>query len=404
MGKSAKLTVSELARNAEVGVDDAIIALWDVGYSSISSPADIISGSDLKVAFRALNVPTAMELRSSAYWQKRLNINDEELRGLVTRLGFKMSAQARRLPQGSVKNLLKLAKLKKAPIVELPKEPQAVQQDIVPFKWYIVGNERNLRFLTITEVEAVHNALVKDFQDQNDPIYPAGIKSPDLFASAVFRPQTSLGLQLKYPTVEMAGAALLHSLVHNHPFHNGNKRTALVTLLVFLDENHYLLTCNEDDLFTLVLQVARHRLVDHTLPNLPDREVLAISEWVHKNARPVKQGERAIPFHKVRRILQDHGCRVNGFGSSGCKVNIERTIPAKKGLIFTTPARILKTQIYYGGEGREVAKNTINKLRTDLELDEAHGVDSGAFYDESPWSASDFIVVYRKTLDRLAVL
>lgn len=250
----------------------------------------------------------------------------------------------------------------------------------------------------------MHTALVLDFENKEDPIFPTGIKSQDLFASAIFRPQTSLGQTLKYPTVEMAGAALLHSLVHNHPFHNGNKRAAVVALVAFFDVNHFMLTCEEDSLFTLVLQVAHHRLVDHVASNLADREVLAVAEWIHANSRIVVQGERAIPFHRVKRILQAHGCKIAGFGSSGSKVNIERTISAKKGFIFTTPARTLKTQIYYGGDGREVQKNTLNKLRADLELDEEHGVDSGAFYDASPASASDFILIYRKTMDRLATL
>ena len=42
------------------------------------------------------------------------------------------------------------------------------------------------------------------------------------------RPQTGLGTIDKYPTIEQKAAALLHSLIKNHAFHNGNKRTALV--------------------------------------------------------------------------------------------------------------------------------------------------------------------------------
>jgi death-on-curing protein len=202
----------------------------------------------------------------------------------------------------------------------------------------------------------------------------------------------------------MAGAALLHSLVHNHPFHNGNKRTALVALFVFLDENHFLLTCDEDAVFTMVLQVARHRIVDPHQNDLPDREVLAIAEWLAANARPIRQGDRPLPFHKVRRILTDHGCKVTGHGGSGSSVNIERFIPPQRGFIFRHAARTLHTQVYYGGEGREVARNTINKIRADLELDDDHGVDSAAFYEASPCSASDFIITYRKTLRRLSGL
>ena len=272
-------------------------------------------------------------------------------------------------------------------------------------QWRTVGSERELRFLTEEEVKAIHWELVRDFKEHNDPIDPPGMKSTKLFASAVYRPQTSLADTLKYPTVEMSGAALLHSLVHNHPFHNGNKRTALVSLLVFLDKNHFLLTCNENTVFTMLLQVARHRIADRHTQHRADREVLAIAEWIYKNSRTILQGERPIPFYKLRRILTDHGCTVGNYGSSGSKVNIERTISEKRGIFFQKKSdRTLYTQVYYGGEGKEVPRNTINKIRADLELDEAHGVDSAAFYDDSPCSASDFIINYRKTLDRLSGL
>jgi death-on-curing family protein len=39
-----------------------------------------------------------------------------------------------------------------------------------------------------------------------------------------------------YPTTFNKTAALFHSLINNHPFHNGNKRVALVSAQVFLDQ------------------------------------------------------------------------------------------------------------------------------------------------------------------------
>ncbi len=90
---------------------------------------------------------------------------------------------------------------------------------------------------------AIHNALVLDFLHQENPIDPPGPRNDDIIASAVFRQHTSIGDVLKYPSVELSAAALLHSLVNNHPFHNGNKRTALVSMLVLLDENELMLTC-----------------------------------------------------------------------------------------------------------------------------------------------------------------
>jgi hypothetical protein len=60
--------------------------------------------------------------------------------------------------------------------------------------------------------------------------------------------------------------------------------------------------------------------------------------------------------------------------------------------------------VYYGGDGTEVERNTVSKLRKELHLDDEHGVDSHSFYNMEIRSAEDFIVTYRKTLGRLARL
>ena len=81
----------------------------------------------------------------------------------------------------------------------------------------------------------------------------------------------------------MAGAALLHALVHNHPFHNGNKRTALVALVVFLDVHGYVLKASDHELYDYVLALASHEVavggssIDGG--SSADEEVAAAGRW-----------------------------------------------------------------------------------------------------------------------------
>ena len=64
-----------------------------------------------------------------------------------------------------------------------------------------------------------------------------GLRDPALLESAVAAPQaTMLGKPLFADPVEMAAGYLFY-LCRNHPFVDGNKRTALATCLVFLSEN-----------------------------------------------------------------------------------------------------------------------------------------------------------------------
>jgi len=70
----------------------------------------------------------------------------------------------------------------------------------------------------------------------------AGLRDQALLESAVAAPQaTMMGAPLITDPVEMAAAYLFY-LCRNHPFVDGNKRTALATCLVFLSENRLLPT------------------------------------------------------------------------------------------------------------------------------------------------------------------
>lgn len=109
-------------------------------------------------------------------------------------------------------------------------------------------------------VLALHWALVKFFGDAGDPIDPAGPRDVGLVESAVARPWTSLGGAEKYKSLSQKAAALVHSLILNHPFHNGNKRTALASLVLFLRQNNHLLIADEDELFRFLVAVASHSL------------------------------------------------------------------------------------------------------------------------------------------------
>ena len=181
---------------------------------------------------------------------------------------------------------------------------------------------------------------------------------------------TALGFKDKYPTVAMASAALLHSIVLNHAFHNGNKRTALVSTLVFADRNGYRLAATEEELYDLLLEVASHGLQDPTGKAIQDSdaETLYIAEWLIGQLRTVQKQERSRKWNKFRQLLNGYGCDVDVL--PGNKMNIVRTVGGVP----------LRTQVAYRSEGTEVEINTVKKVRRNLELDEEHGYPSDIFY------------------------
>jgi death-on-curing family protein len=397
---SKRKTVKQLADEAHIDTDEALLAFWDAGYDKIIGPNDTFGPRELNRARRALGIATRRELRTFTYWMKLLKLDESELKTLLHKKGVPIGDKVRKLQSKGISRLKAEARKRGIdPITGSASQVNLRGKTSEPpaFEWRTPGHKHTLRWLREDEVCTIHFELVKDFSSSPDPIVPHGVQSESLLASAVFRPQTALGGTLKYPTVETSAAALLHSIVHDHPFHNGNKRTALVSTLVFLDENGFFPKFNENEAFKIVMQLAQHQIVNHQHENLADREVLAIADWLCRGCRPIEKGERSIPFRKLRNILTSYNCEVE---HTLGKVNITRII--KERGIIRTKEKKMHLQVSYSSEGRDVPKAIIKKIRKDLYLDEPNGIDSHDFYSKESMNVTDFIMRYRKTLRRLA--
>lgn len=92
-----------------------------------------------------------------------------------------------------------------------------------------------MRYLTAKELIAINTFVIKKYS----PTEPIGVKDHALLESAVFRCQTTVGGEDAYPSVFEKAAALFESIALNHAFINGNKRTALQSLAIFLRYNDY---------------------------------------------------------------------------------------------------------------------------------------------------------------------
>ena len=116
--------------------------------------------------------------------------------------------------------------------------------------------KKDLLHPTVEAVKAIHREVLQAHGGS------AGIRDEGLLDSAVAAPQaTMMGKPMFSEPVEVAAAYLFY-LCRNHPFIDGNKRTALATCLVFLSENGLL---SKEKLDTdvweqLVLDVAASRI------------------------------------------------------------------------------------------------------------------------------------------------
>ena len=86
---------------------------------------------------------------------------------------------------------------------------------------------------------------------------PPAIRDIGLLGSAAARPQTSVFGQDAYPDLVTKAAALLQSIVNNHPLVDGNKRLGWLATAVFLEINGLAASkIANDDVYELVMWVA----------------------------------------------------------------------------------------------------------------------------------------------------
>jgi death-on-curing protein len=94
-----------------------------------------------------------------------------------------------------------------------------------------------------------------------------GIRDVGALESALHRPQTGY-----YDTFIHEAAALLESLVRNHPFIDGNKRAAFAVVDVFLRINGYVITAGSEtvyDKFIMLLDQGKFDM-EHLVPWLEE--------------------------------------------------------------------------------------------------------------------------------------
>lgn len=87
-----------------------------------------------------------------------------------------------------------------------------------------------------------------------------GVRDRGLLESAVAQPGASFGGQLVHDGLFAMAAAYLFHIARNHPFVDGNKRTGLLSALVFLDINGVDIAHVSDALYELTMGVAEGRI------------------------------------------------------------------------------------------------------------------------------------------------
>lgn len=131
---------------------------------------------------------------------------------------------------------------------------------------------RNVKYITLDVTIAIHDDMIERYGGS------FGIRDLGLIQSALARPQASFGGEDLYPTILAKAAALFHSLIFNHAFMDGNKRTSMTTTARFLYINGYELDADDKEFVDFPLRVENKHL-----------SLGEIAKWLKEHARKTKR-------------------------------------------------------------------------------------------------------------------
>ena len=108
-----------------------------------------------------------------------------------------------------------------------------------------------MKWLEFNIVVEIHNRLIKATGGNY------GLRDKGLLESALYSPLATFGGEDLYFDIFTKVAVLLYQIANNHPFIDGNKRTAFVIAITILALNGYNFDAKQEDIVNFMLKVAQ---------------------------------------------------------------------------------------------------------------------------------------------------
>ncbi len=109
-------------------------------------------------------------------------------------------------------------------------------------------------YITLEQLLVIHEDQIIRYEGKS------GIRTLSLLESAILRPQSTFNGNELYVDLFEKAAALIHLLIRNHPFIDGNKRTGIVAGYVFLEINSISLNMQQKDVVKLALSISTEKM------------------------------------------------------------------------------------------------------------------------------------------------
>ncbi len=116
-----------------------------------------------------------------------------------------------------------------------------------------------IKSVSINEVGYTAHRLAVKFMTWDEPIPSFSSRFPNILESCLKVPFQTFQSRNLYKGLIEKGAILFYLMTKNHPFENGNKRIAIMTLLLFLYKNGKWLDIGNQQIYRIALGVAKSK-------------------------------------------------------------------------------------------------------------------------------------------------
>ena len=135
-------------------------------------------------------------------------------------------------------------------------------------------------YLTAEQIELIHAGVLA----KSGGLF--GTREPGVLAGLESSPRQSVFGKELHPTLFHKAAAYMRTIINQHPFLDGNKRTGMMSAFTFLEVNGYRVTATDDEVFNLALVIATEK---------PEGDVIA--SWLEIHSEVIQ----AVSLRKQKR-------------------------------------------------------------------------------------------------------
>ncbi|MBA3551071.1 type II toxin-antitoxin system death-on-curing family toxin [Patescibacteria group bacterium] len=111
-----------------------------------------------------------------------------------------------------------------------------------------------MNYLTISQLLLIHSIIIDETTGGH------GVHKPNILSGIILAPQQAVFGKGLYPTIFLKAALYARDIAMNHPFMDGNKRTAMVAALVFIENNGYVFEAEKGEIEHFALQIVIKKL------------------------------------------------------------------------------------------------------------------------------------------------